>query len=94
MTYDEVHEYLTPAMRGLGIENTISEGLRLDQELGIDAYGNYYHSEYDRDYKTLTPELKNLYRALAGPHGRTVLKMWRIKKGLEHATEAEASCAD
>lgn len=86
MTLREVTDYLMPALRGLGMECTVDASDRLDVLLGFDPYQSYQHIE-------LTEEHKNLYRALAGPHAHTVLKMWRIKKGLEYATEVETNCA-
>jgi hypothetical protein len=91
MTLSEVKEYLIPALNGLGMEETVYYAEQLDDLLGITAYRNYAQG---RIKTYLTPEQRNLYRALAGPHAHTVLKMWRIRKGLENATEVEANSSD
>lgn len=96
MTFNDIREYLTPALHGLGMESTVNGGRQLDILLGLDEYENYQSSMVDYAVpRKLTLELQNLYRALAGPHAHTVLKMWRIKKGLEHeTTEVETYCAN
>jgi hypothetical protein len=79
MTLEEIEKYLNPAcVRIIGLKMpyvTCGDADKLDDLLGLD---------YWSCHRTPMPEeIKQLYIKLAGPHGKTVLKAWRILKGLE-----------
>lgn len=75
MISGEMDTYWIPAARNLGL-NYWSE---LDNALGVDEYrvGRPFSHE------PLPQDLKKLLVMLAGPHGKTILKAYRIQKGLE-----------
>lgn len=54
---------------------------RLDYALGMAEYHSYCRTKSKYDVE-MSNELKNLLRLLAGEHGQTILKMYRIKRGL------------
>ncbi len=83
MTLDELRKYLLPALRGLGLQETIFNAEKLDEMLSVDWYKNYHHSKKGEIPPSLSEEAKTLYRGLAGPHAQTILKAYRIRKGLE-----------
>lgn len=56
--------------------------VRLDILLGSTEYRDYYKNPHDLD-QPISEEFKILLQALAGPHGKTILKAYRIKRGLE-----------
>jgi len=89
MTTTDVTEYLLPAMLNLGYPNSYKHALELERLLGYDEYAQWVgYDEYAQwvrqpTYKPLSEEYKKQLIALAGPHGKTILKMIRINKGLE-----------
>lgn len=54
----------------------------LDKALGVTEYRDYYNRSADKD-TPMDEELKKLLVMLAGPHGKTILKAYRIRKGLK-----------
>lgn len=82
MTYDDVIELLVPALQGLGRASTVGQAKLLDQETGVDYYHQYSTLQPMR-HVPLPEDYANLLRQLAGPHAHTILKAYRIKKGLE-----------
>jgi len=74
MTTDEVNDYLLPAMLNLGYQNLYKHALELEELLDSNEF---------RHIKPISEEYKKQLIALAGPHGKTILKMIRINKGLE-----------
>lgn len=79
MTPDDFHGYWAPACRALA-DTPLADfaGSKLIAEvLGLE----YPHSGYWQEIP-LTEEMKGLLCALAGPHGQTLLKVYRIRKGL------------
>lgn len=83
MTGDEIVKYLNPAIiRILNAEYaTITGAIALEKLLGITDYSDYYNGIVNRE--PMSEELKKLLVMLASPHGKTILKMYRIRKGLE-----------
>lgn len=84
MTVSDLYNYYVPASRSLfGYNPVMSVSLALlDQALGIAAYATYMRTEYVND-SPLDEEIRQLLIKLAGPHGKTILKAYRIRKGLE-----------
>lgn len=82
MTYVEVLELLVPALQGLGRASTVDQAKLLDQETGVDYY-HQYTTLRTMQHVPLPEDYANLLRQLAGPHAHTILKAYRIKKGLE-----------
>lgn len=90
MTSQEAQKYWYPVVHVLygkidiftAAETIYSKYHRLDEELGIKEYSKYINRPSAADYP-MSDELKNLLTLLIGPHGKTILKMYRIKKGLE-----------
>jgi hypothetical protein len=95
MTYDELFEYWMPVANKFfpkGAEISGLDGLHghipyqaVDRLLGIDeyTYGYYHASQRTKPSTPISQELKQLLVALAGPHGDTILKIYRIQKGLD-----------
>lgn len=52
-------------------------------QIGYKVWHEYLKRTTLEDFP-LSDELKILFKAMAGPHWKTVLKIYRIKKGLEH----------
>lgn len=77
MTSQELIDYWIPACMGLGVAAS-----RLDGALGIDEYVKYTSSTAIND-RHMSSELRILLIKLAGPHGKTILRAFRIRKGLE-----------
>jgi len=59
-----------------------SNCLKLDQELGLAEYQHFWVNPHAKDIP-LPQDLKKLLVMLAGPHGKSILKAYRIQKGLE-----------
>lgn len=55
---------------------------KLDEVLGVNLYRTAYIAHPD-PREALPEEMKHLLTALAGPHGKTILRAYRIQKGLE-----------
>lgn len=82
MNRDNLHEYWIPACENL-FKNTNTSGKHhLDSALGTNEYEKYLQRRDSQDYE-MCEELKHLLAMLAGPHGHTVLKIYRLRKGLE-----------
>ena len=73
--YDYV-EYVCAARDNLKF--SFSE--QLEEQLGI-------YLEPLRKGPPLGPKLRNLFKALAGPHGRTVLKIYQVNKEVTDGTD-------
>ncbi len=92
MTGEELQELWLPAAQRLfgeakvgastSFNNYALHGKKLDKLLGIDDYHIFILCPSYKDTES-SEDLKKLLRALAGPHGKTILKMYRIQKGLE-----------
>lgn len=94
MTENELTEYYIPALekclninlknikrvKYLGEQSDVL--LHFDKLLGITEYEKYRSTTASLD-EPLPEPLKELLIKLAGPHGKTILKAYRIKKGLE-----------
>lgn len=76
MTTNEYNKYWLPAAEALGIFDH-----RLDTLLGVEECFNWCRRTEDKDTH-LSKGMKELLIKLAGPHGRTILKAYRIKKCL------------
>lgn len=87
MTSWDIRNYWRPAaiaLFGLSFDSAENEAklYHLDEMLGIKEYSKYMRRPVTQDYP-MSDELKNLLMLLVGPHGKTILKVYRIKKGLE-----------
>lgn len=76
MTYEELAKYWVPAADNLGVLHH-----RLDNILGVDEWC----VGLELSGKPLPEDLRNLLVMLTGLHAYAILKMYRIKKGLEKA---------
>jgi hypothetical protein len=63
----------------------VSAAKKLEQELGVNYFTKWLCD--GTSINSIVPypseEWKSLLHMLRGPHGRTILKMYRIQKGLE-----------
>jgi hypothetical protein len=91
MNRDDLLAYFGPAAVNLfGREALTPEDpnewieAKLDRALGVRLWGEYQERPINHDFP-LTEEWRDLLRQLAGPNGHFILKMYQIKKGLEHA---------
>ena len=78
MLYDEYRQYFWEAMSNLGVEDEdqFAELLGMRKQF---IKWKYRPTSEDRP---MSHEFKNLLKALSGPHGKTLLKVYRIKHGL------------
>ncbi len=85
MTSEELGKYYIPAIKmvvpSYNSYATVADAEELDRLLGTSIYQEWVANRPGRH--PLPEELKQLYIKLSGPHGRTVLKAWRILKGLD-----------
>ncbi len=58
------------------------DGESLDDLLGITEFNGYCNRPATEDYP-MSSELRSLLLGLLGPYSETILKAYRIKKGLE-----------
>lgn len=90
MIYEELDFYLEAAMNVMDVPNSVlrpdgwNQLVELDKALGITEYREFFPRPASLD-KPMNEELKKLLVLLAGPHGKTILKVYRIRKGLEGA---------
>lgn len=89
MTFDECTKLLSPALLNLFGENTVGKANKLDSLLGVTHYADFCARN---NAPPLPDEIRNLYIALAGPHAKTVLKIWQIRKGLNDDGSPKAHC--
>ena len=90
MTHDDLIKYFRPAAAACFPKidrNEIGQNgahylLALDKALGRNMYKLYYTRKFSND-GPIRPQTRELLRKLAGPHGKTILKMYRIQKGWE-----------
>lgn len=68
--------------RGYRTEDGFSNCVLLDKQLGMSEYRLFYVRPSIEDTK-MAEDLKKLLVMLAGPHGKAILKAYRIQKGLE-----------
>lgn len=81
MTLDECKLYLIPALKSIFGEASRDNAFKLDRLLGWSLYQDFHSFEYDTRSNFLEHQ-KELLIALAGPHGKTLLEVYRIQKGL------------
>jgi hypothetical protein len=88
MNFSDLRELWIPAITrlygsaGADTEDGWSNYILLDKALGITEYRQFYHRSALLDYP-IAEDLKKLLVMLAGPHGKSILKAYRIQKGLE-----------
>jgi hypothetical protein len=78
MTPDEFIYYWYPAAKNLNVSTEKLGKLICTNEMIV-----YLHSSPHLLDRFLNEELRNLLEHLKGPHAKTILKAYRIKKGLE-----------
>ena len=89
MRSKEVADFWIPAMErifstGSNFWRTVDNAHQLDRALGVMDYHDFWISKLpDEDKPLLSEDLKRVLIMLAGPHSKSVLKAYRIVKGLE-----------
>lgn len=84
MIRDDWVSHWIPACENLfGKGHSFEWNKQLDDALGIDELQSVWGNDESPRFKPMTEELKKLLELLAGPHGKTLLKAYRIRKGLE-----------
>lgn len=86
MTYEDIHNYMVPALSGLGRHLLKSEAEELEKLLGF----NEYHEYPDGNDRPISEDYKRILIALSGPHARTILKAYMIRKGIENKERSNA----
>lgn len=79
MTTSEYETYWIPALDALKLRGSAFE---LDTLLGIGEFTVWYDRMPSED-TPMSDELKELLKKLAGPHGKALLRAYRIRKGLQ-----------
>jgi len=85
MTHDEFRQYWEPARNTFGLPKppgSQETGYEHPAYLLARAIGVSYRDLGHWKFIPLTDELKDLLKALAGPHRETMLKIHQIRKGL------------
>lgn len=85
MNMDDSSDYWWPAAEALIPvlkKPSYNQAEMLDDLLGVTMFADYCKRRSEEDFP-LSEEWKVLLTALAGPYGQTILKAYRIKKGLE-----------
>lgn len=90
MTSDEFVKYYEPAFKrwfGISGRNYLQDNLVLelkdfDEILGMKLFSGWYQNPSSKDIP-ISKEEVNLLVALDSPHCHSILKVWRIRKGLE-----------
>lgn len=79
MTPEELHQYWMPARRAVTELQGRDASTQLANVLGIPypTAGHWFQL-------VLTDDLKRKLQMLAGPHGKTILKMMQLKKEFIH----------
>lgn len=80
MTWDDVREFLIPAMMNLYKEDRAVLALQLEKSLGFKGYDLLCTGDYSQ--KPISKDEQKIYKLLADPHGRTILRAYQIKHGL------------
>ena len=79
MIYNEYSEFIWDAVTNLSLDGPH----HLMQLLGVgDQFVAWGSRPHDED-RSMSDELRCLFKGLSGPHGKTILKIYRIKHGLE-----------
>jgi hypothetical protein len=84
MTAEEKLTYWDPAARSIfwKVRGTEAANQALGKTLGLSDYKDWVHRDPEEDFP-MSDDLKGLLTLLAGPHGLSILKAYRIKKGLK-----------
>lgn len=82
MNLNDCSEYWYPACKNLFGSSTIATAKQLDRALGSAIFSEYLPRPLVEDFP-LNDEMKMLLTKLAGPHGKTLLRAYRARKGLE-----------
>lgn len=89
MIRSDINQYYAPACKNLfgdfdvdDLATRQSLYKKLDAAIGVIEYYSWCFTPEFHDMP-LSNDLKWLLTNLAGPHGKTILKMYRIKIGLE-----------
>lgn len=88
MTAYEFEHYWAPARDALYPnlhESRLEASIKMRSLLGSRAYIEHRQYFLDSDYP-MSEELKSILRLLNSPHAQTILKVYRIKKGMEVLT--------
>lgn len=86
MNMEDCHDYFVQA--AIKLYAPLPSGslgdacLALDKALGVDLYRGYMTRPSTLDFP-LPAHWRELLTKLAGPHGKTILRAYRIKRGLE-----------
>lgn len=88
MIFREVTTLLVPACKNLGFMNkqglvSMAHAEYLDKVLGINVYRDFVANSGTREGEPLSEELVQLFKSLAGPHGRTILRAYQIKHDIK-----------
>lgn len=86
MTADEVNNYLNPALVAVFGRATIVAAEQLEALLDTKEYTIGYQEAFNtNDFRPMSVELRDQLIAIAnaGDHAKTIIKIIRIRKGLE-----------
>lgn len=90
MKVTELLQYCIPALETVVGTTDLSEDILavMDDQLGLQGKETSIHCLcHTEDTPDMTEELKRLLVMLAGPHGNTILKAYRVQRGLENGNE-------
>lgn len=93
MNHHDLIDYWIPACESvytdgltplpMNVRDRIDFYHRLDKDLDIREY-HFYRVNPPQDDKPISADLRELLIKLAGPHGKTILKAYQIRKGIVH----------
>ena len=86
MNQEDVEKLWYPAAERLKLDykNLQNRGDALDDALGVNYFEGYRHRGHHQDRPMPDGPFKELLKALAGPHGKTILRAYQIKHGIKH----------
>lgn len=82
MTHADLCKYWIPAADSLFRDARTGGLFKLEKLLGSDEF-TVYRGRRPYEDTSSTDEVKNLLVMLTGPHAKTVLQMYRIRRGLK-----------
>lgn len=85
MNRDTIHLWCQVAENlfglGQGTEHGWSNCIELDKVLGVTEYRDFYPRAYSLD-TIMDPDLVRLLEKLTGPHAKTILRAYKIQRGI------------
>lgn len=83
MTLLELYELWLPVCVKLFGGETQEDRKLLDELLGVKEFDRYLQNKFHYEDVPMSEDVKSILVMILGPHGETMVKVWRIRKGLD-----------